>query len=99
MAGTGEQGTGMSASVGVRASSGRQQLPGSARFFLLFPRQVTGEQIEGIDLLRVRPGTRLKIRAGPWPLNRRCAPSCGKVGMIAQVMWFGLGQHFTEERA
>ena len=61
MAGTGEQGTGMSTGITVRTLRGRQQFPSSARFFPLFPRQVTAEQVERIDLKRVSPGTGLKI--------------------------------------
>ncbi len=53
----------MSTGVAVRTPSGRQQLPCRAGFFLVLPRQMAGEQVERIDLLRVRLGTGLKIGA------------------------------------
>jgi hypothetical protein len=100
MARTGQQGARVGASVGVRTPGGRKQFPASARLLPLFPCEVTGEQVKGIDFLRVSLGTRLKVGIDQIPgasfagrVNPRCTPSRGEVGVIAETMipemWVG----------
>ncbi len=91
VAGTGEQGARVGASVGVRTPAGRKQFPASVRLLPLLPCEVTGEQVKGIDFLRVSLGTWLQIGVDQIPgtgfagrVNPRCAPSRSEVGMIAQ---------------
>jgi len=96
---TGKQGTGVSPGISVRTLTGREQLPCGAGLFPLFPLEATGEQIKGVDLLRVSQWAGLKIGAiqisarhfaWQWLIKSRRAPSHGEIGVIAwATKWFG----------
>jgi hypothetical protein len=101
MVGTGEQGTGMGTSIAVRALRRGKQLPCCARLFPLLPREVTGKQVQGIDLVRVCGSLEAWLEIGSVQisgidfgetrrLRRRCAPSRGDIGMIAGWATFRL---------
>jgi hypothetical protein len=76
----------MSAGIAVQTLSSREDVPGGARLFMLQPLDVTGEQVEEIDFLRVSTGGGLKIRVARRRLHPRCAPSGRRICMIANIM-------------
>jgi hypothetical protein len=67
----------MRTGVAVRTLRSRKEFPGGARLFLLFPLDVTSEEVEGIDLLRVSLRIGLRIRAEQGLLDQLRAPAFG----------------------
>jgi len=77
----------MGASVAVPTLGGGQDFPRGARFFPAFPFNVTGKQVERIDLLWVRGGLSLRNGSMHGPgtdllLEKRRVPSHSGAGPI-----------------
>ena len=98
MSRTGQQSAGMRARVSIQALPRRQQLPPRTWFLLLFPCQMTHEQIQRIDLVRSNLRTRLHLAGGKRQFDQWLAPSAGGARMIVPLR-LGGRQDDIEEQA